>query len=455
MRKLLIIMAVLMVFAVQPLVSAEQSTRSAVYLIEETHQLRNQSVSDAANVSANIFLLDNRLEYAGQRVLSEEIQVGVLASPTISRTEDNRIAQFSLGTIGAGGSKTITITQIIRVDHIGPIDPSAVQGEVPSGLSAYMQPVPYLWESDDPVLDNKAHELIAGQSNLYYQAKAIFDFVKNHLIYLPQATEHSALQAYNSRVGDCSEFTHLFSALCRAAGIPTRFVSGYGYNPAAGDNLAAMGHAFVFIYLPGVGWTPMDLTWNRPQGMFGELSNDHLIEMTSGGGNLVRDSEIKIPGNIVYSPGGVVSMESTYRITRLVAVEPTIHTASKLQDSTWRFSVEVNNLGTQSIDNVRVELQADATYFEVPQAEEIGTLGSGMRQMAYFDVRVKQTVKNSPVTAVVTYDSPYGTFRAEGKVSASATLISPVSELPIDLLLILLACVVGVVAAVAVALHRR
>jgi len=463
LRKLLIVVALLAVLAVQPLASAQESTRSAVYRIEETHQLPNPSGSAATNVTAYIFLLDNRLNYASQHVLSEEIRVGgALVTSEIyseTRTEDNRVAQFSLGTIGAYDSKTITITQIIRFDHIGPIDPSVIQGEVPGNLSKYTQSIPHLWESDDPVLENKALELTAGKTSLYDKAKAIFDFVKSYLVYVPQTDEHSALQAYNSRVGDCSEFTHLFSALCRAVGIPTMFVSGYGYDPEKED-LGSMGHAFAFIYLPGVGWAPVDLTWNRPQGMFGELSNDHLIELTSDGSNLVSGGEIRIPGRPERSyhyvpPNPNINFVSTYNITRLVAVEPTIYAGSKIQDSMWEFSVDVKNLGTQSISNVTVALQADPTYFEVPSAQSVGALGSEMHNVAYFNVHVKQSVENSLVTAVVTYDSPYGIFKAQGQITASATLVSPVSELPIILLLILLVCVVGGIAAVAVALLRR
>ena len=460
LRKFLIVLALFSLFAIQPLASAAEPTRSAVYSVQETHRLPNRSSTTATSVEATIFLLDNRLDYASQHILSEEIKInGILTSPEESGIEDNRVARFSLGTIAAGETKTITINQTIRVDHIGPINPNAVQGEVPSNLSTYMQPIPNLWESNNPVFENKALELTAGKTSLYDKAKAIFDFVESHLVYVPQTEEHSALWAYDNRIGDCSEFTHLFSALCRAAGIPTRFVSGYGYDPAKGEDLAAMGHAFAFIYLPGVEWAPMDLTWNRPQGMFGELSNDHLIELTSDGSNLVSGSEIKIPSNRVnYSfsgPNPNINFESTYGITRLVAVEPTIYAGSKIQDGMWTFSVDVKNLGTQSISNVTVALQADPAYFEVPSAQSVGTLGSGMHNVAYFNVHVKQSVENSLVTAVVTYDSSYGAFKAQGQITASASLVSPVSELRIILLLILLVCVVGGIAAVASVLLRR
>jgi len=281
------------VLAIQPLASAEQPTKSTIYSIQETHQLPNNSSTTATNVVATIFLFDN---HASQQILSETIEVdGVPASPNITRTEENRVASFSLGTISGGDSKTITIINIIKITQVGPIDSSAVQGSVPSELLAYTQPIANLWESDYPTINTKALELIAGKSNIYDQAEAIFDFVKNYLIYSEQTAEHSALWADNNKIGDCSEFTHLFSALCRAAGIPTMFVSGYGYNPQNGSNLAVHGHAWAFIYLPGVGWAPMDMIWQRPQGEFAMLSDDHIIRSTSYGLDLVRGGEIHIP----------------------------------------------------------------------------------------------------------------------------------------------------------------
>jgi len=171
----------------------------------------------------------------------------------ITENEDNRIAHIFLGTINPGSTKTITVTTTVMVTQVGPIDASAVYGDIPSEMLVYTQPVANLWESDDPAIENKALELVAGQSNVYYQAKAIFEFVGNYLTYQQYDEEHSALWAYNNRVGDCSEFTHMFSALCRAAGIPTKFVTGYGYNPQLGGDLATQAHAFAFVFCQVLG----------------------------------------------------------------------------------------------------------------------------------------------------------------------------------------------------------
>jgi hypothetical protein len=460
----LIICALLTVLAIQPLASAEQPTKSTIYSIQETHQLPNNSSTKATNVVATIFLFDNHTDYAGQQILSETIEVdGAPVSPDITRTEENRVASFSLGPISGGDSKTITITNIIKITQVGPIDSSAVQGSVPSGMLAYTQPIANLWESDDSTINNKALELIAGKSNIYDQAKAIFDFVKNYLTYYEQTAEHSALWAYNNKIGDCSEFTHLFSALCRAAGIPTMFVSGYGYNPQKGSNLAAHGHAWAFIYLPGVGWTPMDLIWQQPQGEFAMLSDDHLILATSDGTNLVSGSEIKIPGNgTSYSwphsetNPNISLTETAATIVREVAVEPQLSTAASMEGDIWKFYVTVTNAGAQAVTNLNVTLSADSTSLEVPSAQSISSLAAGGNQVVTFNVRVNGSVENSVVTAHVTYDSSYGTLLAEGQSTVNVTVGGPSGgETNIMLFALIGVVIVLVVAVAAVVLLRR
>ena len=446
-------------FTIQPLASAEQPTKSTIYSIQETHQLPNNSSTAATNVVATILLFDNRTDYAGQQILSETIEVDG-ASPEITRTEENRVARFSLGTISGGSSKTITITNIIKITQVGPIDSSAVQESVPSEMLTYTQPIANLWESDDPTINSKALELTAGKSNIYDKARAIFDFVKDYLTYHEYAVEHSALWAYNNYIGDCSEFTHLFSALCRAAGIPTMFVSGYGYNPQKGSDLRAHGHAWAFIYVPGVGWAPMDLIWQQPQGEFAMLSDDHLIRATSYGPDLVSDGEIHTPANMVtYSyPHGQnpdINFVSTGQIVREVAVEPQLSTASSMEGDIWKFYVKVTNAGAQAVTNLNVALSADSASLEVPNAQSISSLAAGGSQVVTFNVQVKGSVENGVVTAHVTYDSSYGTLLAEGQSVVNVIVGGPSEGETSIMLFALIGVVIGLVVGVAIALLRR
>ena len=57
----------------------------------------------------------------------------------------------------------------------------------------------------------------------------------------------------DNRHGDCGQVTLLFVTLCRIAGIPAHFQSGFMMQPRAW-NL----HDWAEVYFEGIGWVPVD-----------------------------------------------------------------------------------------------------------------------------------------------------------------------------------------------------
>ncbi|HYD13542.1 MAG TPA: transglutaminase domain-containing protein [Allosphingosinicella sp.] len=78
------------------------------------------------------------------------------------------------------------------------------------------------------------------------------------------AGHFSALEALNRRAGDCTESAVLLAALGRAAGIPTRVVSGLTYSrvPILGTANSFMPHSWVVAYVDGR-WKSFDLALER------------------------------------------------------------------------------------------------------------------------------------------------------------------------------------------------
>lgn len=66
----------------------------------------------------------------------------------------------------------------------------------------------------------------------------------------------SAHQTLRRREGSCRDLAVLFIEVCRAAGIPTRFVSGYAI--ADQPHTERHMHAWGEVYLPGAGWRGFD-----------------------------------------------------------------------------------------------------------------------------------------------------------------------------------------------------
>ena len=163
--------------------------------------------------------------------------------------------------------------------------------QIPQDLRArYTQDLPGLYGLSSPIIRKHATELAAGRELAVERVRAIYEFVAQGLTYKREGGWDSAPQVLARRNGSCSEFSYVFSALCRASGIPTRFVgasmfrkeevTGYPYV----DNVW---HRWVQVYLPGLGWVHMDPTRDRGRRAkdehFGRQPGPSLVVSHHGG----------------------------------------------------------------------------------------------------------------------------------------------------------------------------
>ncbi len=108
-------------------------------------------------------------------------------------------------------------------------------------------------------------EITAGTPDAWHAAQAITAYIHRNFAYKTAATTvHTHMrEVLRNRQGVCQDFAHVMLGICRALGIPARYVSGYLYNGPA-DTLrgAQASHAWVEIYLPDHGWRGLDPTNN-------------------------------------------------------------------------------------------------------------------------------------------------------------------------------------------------
>ncbi len=113
-----------------------------------------------------------------------------------------------------------------------------------------------------------------------------------------------------SRKGVCQDYTHVWVAVARSWGIPTRYVSGYLYVTAgdAGDTGSIPGsasHAWGECRLPDLGWVGIDPT-NRA------LADQRYVRIAVG-----RDYRDVPPTRGVIEGGGDSRLEVDVRMTLL------------------------------------------------------------------------------------------------------------------------------------------
>jgi transglutaminase-like putative cysteine protease len=90
----------------------------------------------------------------------------------------------------------------------------------------------------------------------------LHDFVgwlHNNIRFDTDATEveTTAEQANAAGHGVCQDFTHIFIAACRAAGIPARYISGHLFR-RDGQHLQEAAHAWAEAWVDDLGWVAFD-----------------------------------------------------------------------------------------------------------------------------------------------------------------------------------------------------
>ncbi len=136
-----------------------------------------------------------------------------------------------------------------------------------------------------------ASELAEGEDDLYVITHKIAEWVSKNIEYNIKygASTERASWILKNRIGTCDEFSSLFIALCRALGIPARYVSGVAYSNI--PELEGFGnHAWAEVYFPGYGWVPFDPTY----GEFGFVNPSHIkLKTSSDSGNTSTSYEWK------------------------------------------------------------------------------------------------------------------------------------------------------------------
>lgn len=109
----------------------------------------------------------------------------------------------------------------------------------------------------NPYLKRLAQQITQDESNDYFKAMRIYDWITTHVRYSyvrPYATfENISKYVAENLKGDCGFQALLFITLCRIAGIPARWQSGWYANP-----VFASSHDWALFYVKPYGWLPAD-----------------------------------------------------------------------------------------------------------------------------------------------------------------------------------------------------
>jgi len=124
---------------------------------------------------------------------------------------------------------------------------------LPSLYSLYTAP-DSLVPAGHPEVQRFVRDVIGRERNPYRIARLLFDALKSRVIVDTSIKHAQAVEALAAGQGDAWSISILYSAMLRAAGVPSVPVAGV----VVDDAKRALNHVWVEFYLYGLGWVPVD-----------------------------------------------------------------------------------------------------------------------------------------------------------------------------------------------------
>ncbi|WP_019913685.1 DUF4129 domain-containing transglutaminase family protein [Paenibacillus sp. HW567] len=170
----------------------------------------------------------------------------------------------------ASSAKVAEYTVDSLVPESDPASLRKASGDDPSAVKSLYLQLPALL----PVrVTGLAAKLTASAGNRYDAVTAVRDYLQRGYTYTlktrvpPSGADFVDDFLFTTKQGYCVHFATSMTVLLRSAGIPARYVQGYGPGTLAADPLPQRynvtqgdAHAWVEVYFPGAGWVPFDPT---------------------------------------------------------------------------------------------------------------------------------------------------------------------------------------------------
>ncbi len=155
---------------------------------------------------------------------------------------------------------TQTVNSAGQVAIVSPEPPAGPDAKAPPKAiaDAFLGGDPFV-QTNSPRIREAAKLILGDETGTWNRAMRLYEWVYENIEKVPVLSVPSALDVLDSKKGDCNEHTVLYTALARAAGIPTRIAIGIVWSEEY--------HAFYYHAWPEVyagRWYWVDPTLGQP-----------------------------------------------------------------------------------------------------------------------------------------------------------------------------------------------
>jgi transglutaminase-like putative cysteine protease len=257
--------------------------------LEFIHQVRNYGPGTLKTLDIYLSIPQDM----NNQELLEPVAFIPAASEIVADKWGQKVARFHFSDLGPTEFATVTMLARAKLyqnryfvfpDKVGSL------AEIPDDIRQRYLVDDSKFDLKNPVIEEAVKAAVGDETNPYWIGRKIFNYVIEHLEYELAGGWNVAPAVLERGNGSCSEYSFVYIAMCRAAGLPARYVGSVAIR---GDDASTddVYHRWVEIYLPNFGWLPVDPSGGdskRPASQanaFGFLNNRYLITTAGGGGS--------------------------------------------------------------------------------------------------------------------------------------------------------------------------
>lgn len=254
-----------------------------------THKTKCFGPGKIKNLEVNIAIPENR---DNQEILGD-IKYSRKPSKIITDKWGQKTAQFSYKNIEPGNEVVSTMTTTFKSYNVRYfIYPEEVGSlnDIPEKIKSKYLNDDEKYQINSDVIQSTIEQVVRDEKNPYHIIRKLHQYLIGHLHYIMDGAWDTAPTVITNGHGSCSEYSFVFISLCKAAGIPTRYV-GSTWSKKDKASMDEVYHRWVEVYLPNYGWIPTDPThgdreYPRDQAFpIGLVRKHALITTQSGGGS--------------------------------------------------------------------------------------------------------------------------------------------------------------------------
>ncbi|MBN1421960.1 MAG: transglutaminase domain-containing protein [Planctomycetes bacterium] len=205
-------------------------------------------------------------------------------------------AVWKIETLPPGARRSFGFLALARLWHTAwRLDPSEIgtRSEIPPDVRALYLSDAEFYRLDDPLVA-EVGRVADGAPTILEEVRRLHDEIIARVEYVRDNRWDTAPEVLERGTGSCSEFNYAMIAVCRARGIPARYAGGTITKPDVGPWYEdRVYHRWTEVYLPRVGWYPVDLSRDNTAEKagdiyryFGKVGWTSLVMVHGGGGPL-------------------------------------------------------------------------------------------------------------------------------------------------------------------------